>query len=101
MHTLYKKLQLAAKYNMHADDVRMMIDEIPIIDTQHERDRNTIRIADFELKEESAITVVSIKKSLRVIYWNSNDKQYDASIAGLAWPENEKAVFFSGKVLDP
>jgi hypothetical protein len=98
MHTLYEKLQLVARYNMQADDVRLIIDEEPIIDTINARDKNTLMIADLSLKEGS---VENIRKATRVIYWGVSDEVRDVTIAGLAWEENNNVSFFVGEVLTP
>ena len=79
----------------------MMIEVAPVLDTKNERDKNTFLMADFELSEGSGISLLEMKKSLRVIYWKIEDNQNEDTIAGLAWPVKNKAIFFSGKVLDP
>ena len=99
MNTLYDKLQVAARYNMQADDVRLLIDEEPIIDTINATDKNTLMIADLSLKEGS---VERMRKAIRVIYWRADyEEDRDVTIAGLAWKENNNVSFFAGKVLTP
>jgi len=83
---------------MQADDVRSIIDEDPIIDTIHARDKNTLMIADLSLKEGSP---ESLRKAVRVIYWGISDEVRDITIAGLAWEGNNKVSFFAGEVLTP
>ena len=79
----------------------MMIGEAPILDTKDELDKKAFRGADFELNEGLAITLEEMKKSERVIYWKVDNNPHLATIAGLAWPDRDKSVFFSGKVLPP
>lgn len=86
---------------MQPEDIRLMIDGLPVVDTQYERDKNTLQMADYELNNESGISLAEMKKSIRVIYWKIDDNQHQDTIAGVAWPQKDKAIFFSGKVLAP
>ncbi|MFT4156073.1 hypothetical protein [Parafilimonas sp.] len=98
MTGIYDKLQLAVKYNMAPDDVKILVGYNCIIDTKNEKDKYALMMADIRLNESSAINMDDIRNATRVIYWRINDK--DDSIAGLAWISGE-AHSFSGKVLTP
>ena len=101
MATLYDKLQLAVKYNVHYDYIKVLVEERPTIDTMNENDRNAFLMADIQIISTGIeFDTKEIKKAQPVMYWKVDNNEQAVMIIGLAWFD-EIVHFFKGEVLSP
>lgn len=97
---LYEKLLFAVKYKVHPDDIKLLVNENPVIDTINDADKNALMIADI-IVDVSNIEAAALKNAMRVIYWKNPGKEHQNKIVGLAWMNEKTISLFEGHILSP
>ena len=98
---LRKKMALVAKYGIQPEDVAILIDENPVINTLKEGDRLSLLSADLLIDEEDPSHVEKIINANHIIYWKLKDQKSSVKITGIAWMRNGEITLFSGGILAP
>jgi hypothetical protein len=98
---LYNKLELAIKYKIRPDDIKLLVEEKPLIDTVNDVEKRALMMADMVIDDKSTIKAGELKTAMRVIYWKMNNKELQNKIVGLAWMNNGLIHLFEGHILSP
>jgi hypothetical protein len=98
---LFDKLKLMVKYKVEPDDVNILIDDKPVIDTLNEIERQAATAADIIINQEYDLNHHDFERAERVIYWKAGEDKNAVFIMGIAWMSASNVQLFEGRILAP
>jgi hypothetical protein len=98
---LLDKLKMIVKYKVEPDDVYILIDDKPVIDTLNEIERQAATAADIIINQKYNINYDDFKRAERIIYWKAGEDKNAVFIVGIAWMPGNNIQPFEGRVLAP
>ena len=85
-------IEAGVENGLAPDELRAQVGEPPIVDTRRHRDRDAVRMADYEMLEGD----VPLTESETLIYWRDDEDR----VVGALWRDGEPTLW-RARVLEP